>query len=227
MNRFIFQDGLARSKEVLVPTPHSFIERLRLLALHYLFPAAARLSLDQLISLIDEPNQSNCRRFLDENLDSLRMARGSSHNHQNWLGGYLDHVSDAMNIGRALFFLLVIIGRPLPFTLSDVLLVLFLHDAEKPWTYDAHLDGSYTISERFKTKSAQHAFREELFNRYDFVLTAAQQNALKYIEGEMNDYRSDKRIMNELAAVCHACDVLSARLFYRYPRPLSDEWRMK
>ena len=25
--------------------------------------------------------------------------------------------------------------RPLPFTLSDALLVLFLHDLEKPWAY--------------------------------------------------------------------------------------------
>ena len=30
-------------------------------------------------------------------------AQGSVHNHQAWEGGYVDHITDAMNTGRLLF----------------------------------------------------------------------------------------------------------------------------
>ncbi len=201
-----------------------FLERLRLFILQYLHPATHRLEIRALIELIDEPNRSRCRAFLEEHLDRLRLAYGSTYNHQAWEGGYLDHVSEVMNFARFLHHALRIIGRPLPFTLSDALLVLFLHDAEKPWKYERTPDGKRVVSGRFTTKAGQHAFRTELFAKHGFTFTDAQQNALKYVEGEMQDYRGDRRVMNELAAFCHMCDMFSARLFHSYPRDVTDEW---
>ncbi len=204
----------------------ALLQRLHLLALQFLQPGSRREDLRTLICRIDEPNAGRCLAFHDENAERLSRSWGSSHNHQAWEGGYLDHVREVMNLAVLLYSMLQIIGRPLPFSLSDALLVLFLHDAEKPWKYDVDARGKRTISERFTTKAAQHAFRAELFAKYGFTFTDAQQNALRYVEGEMSDYRGDRRVMNELAAFCHVCDVLSARLYHSYPREVTDEWLM-
>ncbi len=87
-------------------------------------------------------------------------------------------------------------------------MVLFLHDLEKPWKEDVDL----------KAKGKRAAFRLAKIAEYDIVLTQEQLNALKYVEGEGNDYRKDKRIMNEMAAFCHLCDVTSARIWYNEPK---------
>ena len=47
---------------------------------------------------------------------------------------------------------------------------------------------------------------------------------MRYIEGEGGDRRADARVMNELAAFCHLCDVASGRLFYDFPREESEPW---
>ena len=46
--------------------------------------------------------------------------------------------------------------------------------------------------------------------------------ALKYIHGEGDDYQKDKRVMTPLCAFCHCCDVISARIFFDYPKQLSN-----
>lgn len=43
------------------------------------------------------------------------------------------------------------------------------------------------------------------------------------MEGELNDYSSKIRVMNELAAFCHKVDVHSARIWYDYPQN-NDPW---
>jgi hypothetical protein len=58
------------------------------------------LTLDDLISLIDEPNRTACICILDEHRALFEKARGSTHNHQRWDGGYIDHITDGMNFGR-------------------------------------------------------------------------------------------------------------------------------
>ncbi len=65
---------------------------------------------------------------------------------------------------------------------------------------------------------AQHAFRDRKLKQYGIVLSAEQENAMKYAEGELDDYTNLRRIMNELAGFVHICDVLSARVFHNYPR---------
>jgi predicted RNA-binding Zn-ribbon protein involved in translation (DUF1610 family) len=47
---------------------------------------------------------------------------------------------------------------------------------------------------------------------------------MRYVEGEFDDYSNQQRAMWPLAAFCHSCDVLSARLWPEYPRP-NDPWQ--
>lgn len=91
------------------------------------------LELNDVIKFIDEPNRQICFRFLEENKELLEKSKGSKTKHQAWEGGYLDHVCETMNIAILLFESFKSTKREIPFLLSEALLVLFLHDTEKPW----------------------------------------------------------------------------------------------
>ena len=60
-------------------------------------------SLNELLEMIEEPNGSICRKVLQDNYNLFSKARGSSHNHQAWEGGYLDHLTEIMNIAMVLY----------------------------------------------------------------------------------------------------------------------------
>jgi hypothetical protein len=140
-------------------------------------------------------------KLWEDHYQRLSVAPGSSHNHQAWIGGYLDHVLETMNIA---YWLYVSCPRKFSFPLNDALVVLFLHDIEKPWKADM----------KFKDKEARRKFRDEMITLYQIILTDEQKNALRYVEGEGDDYSPKGRIMNEMAGFCHACDVLSARTWH-------------
>lgn len=182
------------------------------------------LSIDTLIGLINGQNGTICTHILEENRELFEMARGSTHNHQTWDGGYIDHITDCMNFGANFYDFITAFGRPTPFSLSDVLLILFLHDIEKPWRIYIDTNGTVGNREGLDTKEAYLAFREVKFAEYGLALTPEQQNALKYVEGEYKDYSSTHRVMNELAAFCHLVDTWSARGWYDYPKAEGDEW---
>lgn len=145
-------------------------------------------------------------KLYEDNLFRFERAQGSSFNHQAWPGGYLDHITEVMNIGVNLYGSLTTI-RELPFSLSDALFILFLHDLEKPWKGEIH----------FQNKNDKRLFRMSKINQYGIELSVAQENALKYVEGEGDEYRSDRRVMNELSGFCHICDVTSARIWHDKP----------
>ena len=90
--------------------------------------------IDEMIMVINSPNKEICLLILQENMDLFKKVQGSSSNHQAWEGGYYDHIREVMNIAIALYESLNSL-RALTFSLSDALLVLFLHDIEKPWKY--------------------------------------------------------------------------------------------
>jgi hypothetical protein len=182
------------------------------------------LTLDELIDLIDEPNRSACKCILDEHRPLFETARGSTHNHQTWDGGYIDHVTDGMNFGRHLYPFMVSFGRPLPFSLCDALLVFFLHDLEKPWRILVDAAGGASNRKGLSTKEEFKAFREAKLVEYGISLTPEQLNGLTYVEGEYRDYSSKRRVMNELAAFCHMMDNWCARGWYDYPKAEGDEW---
>ncbi len=137
----------------------------------------AYLGIEDLLDLVDPPNREVCRRILGDNRRLFEAVQGASHNHQAWPGGYLDHVTDAMNVATVLYGSLGAL-RPLPFALSDALLVLYLHDLEKPWKYEMGPDGGLRYREGLKTKADARAFRERKFAEYGVALTAEQANGL-------------------------------------------------
>jgi hypothetical protein len=179
---------------------------------------------EMLANYVDEPARSACEAIYRDNLVLFQKTRGSTHNHQTWDGGYLDHITDGMNYARHLYALDFGLGRPVNFTLSDALLIFYLHDIEKPWRLLVSETGNTYNRPGLDTKAAFKAFREEKLREYGLELTPAQLNGLTYVEGELSDYSSERRVMNELSAFCHKVDVWSARQCFAYPKADGDEW---
>lgn len=182
------------------------------------------LPVERLLDLIEEPHQSACRRILADHRELFEKARGSTHNHQTWEGGYIDHVTDGMNYARHLYAFDKAFGRPMPFSLSDALLVFFLHDLEKPWRILVNARGQASNRDGLATKEEFKKFREDKLAEYGLQLSPYQMNGFTYVEGELKDYSSKRRVMNELAAFCHKVDNWSARGWYAYPKADGDEW---
>lgn len=191
-----------------------------------LFLAATKgshLTIPQMIGKMDEPYRSVCRRLYADHADRFRHARGSSHNHQAWEGGYLDHIEEVMNYAILFYLAEKSTGRPMPFTLAEALCVLFLHDLEKPWRFEPGENGEWVENASMKTKPQKAAFRLDMLARYGIALTPTMDNAMKYVEGEHEDYSNARRVSSELAAFCHLCDSWSARGRHDYPKK-GDPW---
>lgn len=171
-------------------------------------------NIEELIALIDEPNRSACMRLYKGNEQIFKKAPAAVNNHQAWDGGFLEHIREIMNLAIRLYPAMKAF-HPLPFTLSDTLLVLFLHDLEKPWRFC----GEEKVKNRLDKRGHRDPFRKQKMQEYDISLTANQENGLDYVEGEIEgSYTPHKRTMNELAAFCHMCDIASARLWFNYPK---------
>jgi hypothetical protein len=179
--------------------------------------------IEHLLLLIDDKHRPACRRILDDHRERFEQVRGSTHNHQAWEGGYIDHITDGLNFARHLYEFMKSFGRPLPFSLSDALLIFFLHDLEKPWRILVQ-NGVASNKAGLDTKEAFKEFREQKLVEYGLQLTPYQMNGLTYVEGEYKDYSSTRRVMNELAAFCHMVDNWCARGWYDYPKAVGDEW---
>src|ERR1700739_1063836 len=97
-------------------------------------------SVEDLIQEIELKNKAQAEQFWADLEAYLPQAAGSSRSHHSWPYGYRDHVRETMNIARVLYERLNR-ERQLPFRLSSALLVMFLHDSEKPFRYatDAQL----------------------------------------------------------------------------------------
>jgi hypothetical protein len=181
---------------------------------------ASYLSLGELLQRMDQPYRSTFQQFVAKYDDLFREARGSSHNHQAWAGGYIDHIREVMNIAVVLYDTLGQL-RPLPFSLSDVLAVLFVHDLEKLWAYE-EVGGTWRRRAGFKENA--HAFRLAKLTEAGVTLPAELERAAFFVEGEGIDYNARTRSMSPLAAFCHMCDVASARLWHDFPRERDDPW---
>ena len=173
--------------------------------------AGEYLSLLEMMRLT--PHHATFLRMTKDCGERMGAAPGSSHNHQAWEGGYADHIRETMNIACQLYRLFNEL-RGLPFLLADALTVLFLHDIEKPFK-DGHAliyKGEHAVS---ATKENRKVLRARIIAEYEIKLTSEQENALRYVEGVPDsEYTSGERTMGELAAFCHCCDILSARLWH-------------
>ena len=181
------------------------------------------LTIEELVAKIDGANGQACARILADHRKLFETVQGSTHNHQAWPGGYLDHVLEIMNIAVLLYGKMSEV-RPLPFSLSDLLLVVFLHDVEKPWKYELR-DGRLEHKASMASKDEHQKFRMQKLTEYGVTLTPEQENGLKYAEGEINDYSNKRRAMGPLAAMAHMCDVASARLWFDHPMAEGDPWQ--
>jgi len=174
-----------------------------------------------MLEAIEEPNRAACKNLYNENIELFKSMPGSSHNHQAWPGGYHDHITEVMNICLLLYPIYNV--RQLNFTLGDALLVMFLHDLEKPWRRQleyVETNNGYGFNVIDKTKRKE--FRLNKIKEYGIELTEKQQNALQYVEGENKDYDNGRRVMNELAAFCHIADVTSSRIYWSYGK--ENKW---
>ncbi|MCA9071206.1 MAG: hypothetical protein KDA84_19900 [Planctomycetaceae bacterium] len=179
------------------------------------------LSLDQLLTKVDEPYRSGFEQLMQQNHEEFRLARGSTRNHQAWRGGYIDHVQEVMNLAVVQYTVFSQL-RPLPFSLSDALVVLFVHDLEKPWAYEQVGD---RWQRREGLKEQAHEFRMAKLKQSSIDLSPELENAVLFVEGEGANYTNHSRGMSPLAAFCHMCDVASARLWYDYPLESDDPWK--
>ena len=170
------------------------------------------LDFTALLALIPDPNRDRLWQIVLDNRDAFMAAKGSSYNHQAWIGGYFDHLAEVMNIACQLYRSLSSL-RKLPFELSEALEVLFLHDVEKP--FKSHDTLVYRDRTMTTSKENRKKLRAEIIAEYNIRLSDEQENALRYVEGVPDsEYTPGERTMGELAAFCHSCDILSARLWH-------------
>jgi hypothetical protein len=179
--------------------------------------------ISQLLSIKDE-NSIKCISLLEFFISEYPEAPGSNPltgNHQNFPQGYYKHISDILSYAVMLYKYLSKKDK-LNFTLSDAILVLFLHDIEKPIKYCPALVKTGVIDENGCFEEAVYEYetdsdediRQNLISKFGIKLTDEHKLALKYIHGEGDDYRKDKRVMSPLCAFCHCCDIISARIFF-------------
>ncbi|HJQ09123.1 MAG TPA: hypothetical protein VJ836_06610 [Candidatus Saccharimonadales bacterium] len=175
-------------------------------------------SIEDLLQNIAEPNHKPALVFWQELQAHVPDAAGATKSHQAWPGGYKDHIQEVMNLARILYERL---GqeRKLPFSAASAYLVLFLHDCEKPFRHanDVQLKAFPWISGR-PTKSDK-TFQKQLVAHYGFTISDEEWNALRYVEGEPeSEYVEGTRLQGPLAAFCHVCDTISARIWHDYPQ---------
>lgn len=178
------------------------------------------------------PDSNSLRKLATDYYDLFVKSPGSSYNHQAWDGGYLHHIVETMNVAVQLYAVLSGL-RPLPFTVADALTVMTLHDIEKPFKDNPNAltplgiswnqyreeaktkwHQSHHSSDLINWKAVRRQFRTDLIIRAGIVIPNELWNALEYVEGEREDYTPSKRVMNELGAFCHCCDIISARIWH-------------
>lgn len=172
-----------------------------------------KLTLIEMLKMINEPYGSACLKISLENKTIFEYAKGSRVKHQVWQGGYMDHITEIMNIAVITYSSLSTY-KSLPFSLSDALLILFLHDLEKPWKYS---DNQKLVDE-FQAFGDYQDFIMFKVTEYSIVLTDDHMNALKYTHGKGDDYDPLIRIQQPLAAFVHCCDTISARIWFDEPK---------
>ena len=177
------------------------------------------LMLDDVLLSLRGKNAESLRQLYSDNSSWFSRAGGSHHNHQVWCGGYLDHMAEVCNIARLMYTSLNS-KRTLSFSLDDALEVLLVHDVEKPWKYQYSGDNLNVLS----LSCSSDDWRISMMKKYNIVFSPLQENALKYVHGELDEYSSTIRVASPLASFVHCCDFLSARVWFDHPFMTGDSW---
>lgn len=173
-------------------------------------------SVESLLEMIDAENRTQAEKLWSDLRRYLPKAVGSTKSHHAWENGYRHHVQEVMNIAVLMYDLLDQ-RRKLSFDLSSALLVLFLHDCEKPFRHATHEQLEHFPWVKSKPQKSDKWFQKLLIEEYEFAITDEQWNGLRYVEGEHGDYIEGVRTQLPLAAFCHICDTVSARIWFDYP----------
>ena len=190
-------------------------------------PEIATHSLWEWLDEVEGPNKEAIERFLSygDNRRRLETSPGSRAAHHNWEGGWMEHERQTMMIAAHTYELFALTGRidelsdTERFTLSDALVVMFLHDIEKPFVYGIDEQGQ-AVTVNPMTKHERKLFRKGIIDEFGFTLKPTMANALTYVEGERDvDYIPGGRAEQPLASLCQVADNLSARAFYDHGRP--------
>lgn len=172
----------------------------------------------RVFSLIDQKNRDKCVELYKTYQQWMDIAPGSKAKHQAWAGGYVDHICETVGIAENLHWTLSKI-RPLEFSLSDAVLVLFIHDLEKPFRYaPTDPDDMFVITDKLEKPEDKKKRVRHLIAKMGISLTEEQDTAYQYIEGEGGSYNPTTRMQNPLGAFCHCCDTISARIWFDYPK---------
>lgn|SRR5574343_249258 len=164
-------------------------------------------NIEEYLVMIDQPNRERCLELFWAYKDFFLVAPGSKVKHQAWEGGYIHHLEQVMALAEFKYQAYSKLKK-LDFSLSDAILVVFLHDLEKPF--------KYVKGEVFENDNAKYDFILKQAFIFKIKLDEKHLNALKYIHGEGNDYDPHKNIQWPLAAFCHSCDNDSARIFFDF-----------
>lgn len=184
------------------------------------------MSFERWLERIEPPFADSVARVMadPEAAELIATAPGSRGAHQAWRGGYREHLRQTMMLASGLYETVRASGaiEALPereqFCESDALVVMFLHDIEKPYMLAVEADGQI-VRRQDMTKLERKAFRDDFIERYGFPLDERHRNALEHVEGVRDDkYVPGKRVDGPLAALCHAADNMSARAFYDHGR---------
>lgn len=152
--------------------------------------------IEEYFELVYPDRRSKLIDYHNQFLHIFNEAKGSQSKHQAWEGGYRIHLEQCLAIAEHLYEL------NFGFTFDSVILVLYFHDIEKMFKY-------VTSSSYISDKDAYYRY----IKCFGIIFSEEELNALKYIHGEGDDY-CDERRMNELAAFCHSCDIISARCYH-------------
>lgn len=155
--------------------------------------------MDKIRPFLDKKLQA----FHNEYIHEMLIAKGSSHNHQVWVGGYYDHLLQCLILAQDLYKSLSPKGA-LDFSFSSVVYVLYFHDIEKIFKYGS----------KPEEINKDEWYTEILPKNYNIHFSDQEFNALKYIHGEGSDYKKDERVSGSLAGFCHAIDVISSRVLH-------------
>ena len=212
MDETLWAEPSPRTPEYVPYTPEDPRERLE-------------RSFEQWLTRINGVNGEIIREQImkDPEINHLILtAPGSRRAHQAFPGGYREHMRQTMMIASHLYELTQMTGafNHLPpeerFDESDALLVMFLHDIEKPFLFEMKPDDTVGFRTQM-TKPERTQFRDDFIVHHGFQLDDRHQNALDHVEGVRDHlYVPGQRADKPLAALCHAADNLSARLFYDY-----------
>lgn len=149
----------------------------------------------------------NCTDFMRRHHAAFSTAKGGT-THQAYPGGFEDHLDECFGIAGKLYWSLEEL-RPLPFTLGDAILALWLHDIEKPWK-NSHVLRPLT-NKLLATTGKKIQLTEEIVDELRLPLQEQHWNAIKYAHGETDDYEHGKAKACPLAAFVNMCDYWSAR----------------